>query len=151
MAGLVDIIAAIAKGAASTGGRAAGATGALAGAHWSRNKLNQVPSPEEVQATWKQLPPEQSIYHTQGPEGAGNRKFISPSGHSEAVISPAGTIVTDPTNMGTFNVANPETAKGIPHGIFDVLPYYALGNTPKDMFSPERFKTTIGAMKKVGQ
>ena len=34
--------------------------------------------------------------------------------------------------MGTFNFAPPGQLLGIPHVVVDVLPYWALGNTPDD-------------------
>ena len=114
---------------------------AIAAIHWTRNYWNDTPTYEEALSSWTLLSPNQSIYHTQGPGNEGNQKFVSPSGHSEAVFN-GQCLVTDPTNVGTFNFAGPDFLWGVPHFLLDVLPYYPLGNSPSDMFSLDRFRTT---------
>lgn len=114
--------------------------------HWTRNYWNDDVSYKEAQASWTKMSPEKSIYHTQvnaeNPNAAGNQKYVSPNGHSEAVFSACGNSVTTPTNMATFNYFAPDFLWGIPHGITDVAPYVFLGNTPSDMFTKDRFITT---------
>ena len=122
------------------------AIGTVAIIHWTRNHWNQPPVTfNEATASWTRLPPNESIYHTQGQGNEGNLKFISrDGGHSEAVFTSAGCPVTDSTNGPSYNFADPNLLGGVPHGIVDVLPYMVFGNTPSDMFTGDRFRTTWG-------
>ena len=124
-------------------------TGILA--HWGRNKgLNgpsNVPSTkkEAEEQGWEALPPSESVYHSQN--GANNSKFISPDGHREAVYNSVGNLVTDPVNQGTYNIYNPKT-NPIKHGLYDVVPYLILGNSPDDAFSyGDRISATIKSIR----
>ena len=117
-------------------------------AHWNRNEglndssvLPLSPSAAES-AGWRQLPPSQSVYHNRN--GATNRKYVSPDGHQEAVYDPCGNLVTDPYNRGTYNIYGPDNVIG--HFVYDMLPYYLIGNSPDDAFNySDRFKATIQA------
>ena len=112
--------------------------------HWRRNQWNApVVSIADV-AAWTELTPEESIFHQMGSGNANNRKFVSADGHSEAVFRPNDSgeppeLVTDPINLGTYNFFGPRLLYGIPHTIFDVLPYFILGNSPADIFTTARF------------
>ncbi len=114
--------------------------------HWTRNYWNDDVSYKDAQASWTKMSPGESIYHTQvnavDPNGAGNEKYVSPNGNSEAVFSACGSLVTNPTNQASYNYFSPYLLGGIPHGITDVIPYYIFGNTPSDMLTSDRFKTT---------
>ncbi len=108
--------------------------------HYIRNNLNEPVSFQTANESWQQLAPEQAIFHTMGAGNEGNIKFISPDGHSEAVFYGDGTLVTDPSVYGTYNFVGPgNLAQNIGHGIFDVFPYFLLGNTPGDIFNFDRF------------
>ena len=121
----------------------AGAAIAGAGLHWGRNVFNEKADPTTVAKTWEKLPPHQSIYHTQGAGNEGNAKYVSPrGGHKEAVLDAKGNHVVDDTNKATFNFFGPNTLGGIPHAVTDVVPYFLLGNSPRDMVSPKRLVTT---------
>ncbi len=70
---------------------------------------------------------------------------MSPSGHQEAVYDKCGNLVTDPYNMGTYNIYGPNNAAG--HFLFDMLPYYMYGNSPEDaMDYGDRIRATIEAI-----
>ena len=56
-------------------------------------------------------------------------------------------LVTDPANIGTYNFFGPRYLGGIPHALTDVIPYYAFGTTPEDMFNPQRFEVTYDLIK----
>jgi RHS repeat-associated protein len=116
--------------------------GGVAIVNWSRNLFNEDVSYTEANKHWTKLTPKESVFHRMGPGNENNIKFVSPSGHSEAVFKPNGCLVTDPANVGTFNFFGPRTLWGVPHGVFDVIPYYAFGNTPTDMFNLDRFRVT---------
>jgi RHS repeat-associated protein len=113
--------------------------GVVAVVHWTRNYWNDDVSLEDAKKSWTEMPPEKSIWHRMGPGNEGNRKFVSPSGHSEAVFDKNGCPVTDSLNEGTFNFAPPDLLWGLPHAALDVAPYFVLGNSPGDMFTTERF------------
>ena len=105
-------------------------------AHWNRNEglndssvLPKSPSAAE-EAGWRLLPPSQSVYHNM--KGQGNRKYISPDGHNEAVYDECDNLVTNPYDMGTYNIFSPDDKLG--HFVFDMLPYFMLGNSPEDAF-----------------
>ena len=84
---------------------------------------------------WKKLSDFESRYHRWGCKNRRNVKMVSPDGHFEAVYHPDGTLVTDQTNGGTFNVQfQPGGApwENVPHFIYDMLPYWVWGNGPDD-------------------
>ncbi|OGT94342.1 MAG: hypothetical protein A2298_00275 [Gammaproteobacteria bacterium RIFOXYB2_FULL_38_6] len=110
--------------------------------HYSRNIFNDKVSYADARKTWEKLPADKAVYHRMGKGGENNEKYISPSGHSEAIFSPDGKLVTDSANKGTFNFFSPNILWGIPHGIADVIPYFILGNTPDDIFNSDRFTTS---------
>ena len=112
--------------------------------HWNRNDGLNEPSllpksPEEARRKkWRELKPSESVYHNRG--GANNLKFVSPDGHLEVVYDYLGNIVTD-NNAGTYNLYGPDN-KAL-HFIFDMVPYYFLGNGPDDAFDYwDRVKAT---------
>jgi len=122
------------------GGLIIGGTAAI---HWTRNYWNQDVSYSDAMKYWERLPQEKSIYHQMGTGNEGNIKFVSPDGgHSEAVFTANGYPITDSTNMATYNFFGPNYGGGIPHGLADVVPYFIFGNTPSDMLTGDRFKTT---------
>ncbi|MFA5905541.1 MAG: RHS repeat-associated core domain-containing protein, partial [Desulfobacula sp.] len=110
--------------------------------HYTRNIFNDEILYIDARKTWEKLHPDKAIYHRMGKGNENNEKYISSSGHSEAIFTPDGKLVTDSANMGTFNFFPPNILWGIPHGIMDVIPYFVLGNTPGDMFNPDRFTTS---------
>ena len=99
--------------------------------HYFRNGLNNVPATmqEAQQANWIELPPWQSVYHQQGPDGKYNTKWLDQSGHCEAVYDKKGNLVTDHLNGGTYNYGSPNT-EPLAHFYYDILPYYLWGNGP---------------------
>jgi RHS repeat-associated protein len=117
-------------------------TGGTAIAHWTRNWWNEPVKELSDVNDWTELTPSESIYHSMGPGNEGNRKFVSPNGRSEAVFNCQDKLVTDSANMGTYNYFGPRFLGGVPHGIADVIPYFIFGNTPADMFNPQRFIAT---------
>ena len=99
--------------------------------HYLRNALNH---PEAGDATvvandWVETEP--ALYHKHECGNEGNRKYLSPDGHSEAVLRADGTIDTSDKNQGTYNIGTHPSS----HFLFDMLPYYAWGNTPNDSTS----------------
>ena len=61
-----------------------------------------------------------------------NVVYISPDGHKEAVYNgKTGELVTDPTNMGSYNYYDYRKAP-MSHFIFDTLPWILWGNSPED-------------------
>lgn len=79
---------------------------------------------------WRQMEPWRSREHMQGPNGAGNTKWVScPDGHHEAVYDKDGNLVTDQVNGGTYNYASPYT-EPVDHVLEDWLPYKLFGNGP---------------------
>ncbi len=102
--------------------------------HYERNSLNgnNQPSNESDVAKspdWVHLPPSQSVWHDFW--GQHNSKYVSSNGgHCEAVYGQNGKVVTDPSNMASYNYYGPSNALG--HTIYDVLPYLVLGNTHDD-------------------
>jgi hypothetical protein len=124
-----------------------GAVAAGVAAHYGRNAFNRVPDVATVKKTWTKLSPAESIYHTQGKGNKTNLKYVSPgAGHSEAVITRRGRVVTNFTNRASFNYFGPRMLGGIPHAVTDVAPYLALGNSPRDLISLTRFQTTYSAI-----
>ncbi len=119
--------------------------GLVAAVHWGRNNWNERVSNIDDVSSWTELTPGESIFHRMGPGNEKNLKYVSPNGHSEAVFKPCknggeSTLVTDPLNYGTYNFFGPRFLLGIPHGIFDILPYFVFGNSPSDMFNSHRFR-----------
>lgn len=115
----------------------------IAGLHWARNRWNAPVADFDDVAGWTELTPGESLFHRLGPGNENNRKFVSPDGRSEAVFRPGESgdkpsLVTEPVNLGTYNFFGPRLLFGVPHAIFDVLPYFILGNTPADMLNPAR-------------
>jgi RHS repeat-associated protein len=98
--------------------------------HYNRNQYNITPSDpvEAKKLGWDNTIPAQ--LHQQGQGNEGNVKWVSPDGHHEVIFNKKGQIVNDPVNMGTYNLVSPKNKIG--HGIEDVLPYWAWGNSPDD-------------------
>jgi hypothetical protein len=117
----------------------------IATIHWNRNLFNAPASFEDARRNWRELPANKSIFHRMGPGNEQNRKFVSPVGFHEVVFKPTGELVTDPLNEGTFNYFPENWAAGIPHGLFDVLPYFILGNSPYDWFTLDRFQAPFNS------
>lgn len=92
--------------------------------HYSRNMYN------DPSLATDEMPQDKNVFHTQGPNGEGNRKYISPDGHHEGVYDANGNLVTDPLNMGTYNFSPPSDKPG--HLLKDIVPYVIWGNTPED-------------------
>lgn len=115
--------------------------GMVATVHWTRNYWMQDVTDLSDVNSWTELGRGEDVYHRQGEGNDGNRKFVSEDGHHEAVFTVCGKLVTDSRNRGSFNFFGPRSHPWL-HTIFDVLPYIALGNTPRDMFRTDRFKTT---------
>jgi len=113
----------------------------LAILHWTRNYWNDNVNNIDDVSRWTELTPAESVFHQMGPGNENNRKFVSPDGHGEAVFSCENEFVSDPANYGTFNYFGPRVLWGIPHVMFDVIPYFLFGNTPSDMFKRQRFDT----------
>ncbi len=120
--------------------------------HYFRNNLNRIPATlgEMVSnpSGWTLLPVGQSTYHMCPTDFSGsglyNLKFISNDGKFEGVYVNNETNKnngfpcterTDPMNMGTYNYCgeyiNDKTisVSGGKHFLFDMLPYFSLGNT----------------------
>jgi hypothetical protein len=97
--------------------------------HYNRNVLNTSVSLGKAKESWDGKVP--ASYHQQGIGGEGNKKYVSPDGHSEAVFDATGKLVTDVVNMGTYNYADPRN-NVTGHIMYDVVPYYIFGNTPND-------------------
>ena len=98
--------------------------------HYNRNTLiacNE-PSYEEAIKKWRESSKFFSRYHRHGNGNDGNRRFVSPDGHCEAIFTKDGTPVTDDANMASYNYG---TTK-IDHVLWDVIPYWMWGNTPND-------------------
>ena len=109
-------------------------------AHYGRNIFN-----DPDQATVRLLD-SQSAFHQFGENGNANIKYISPNGHHEAVRVSDGSLVTSDINKGTFNYFDPINDP-ILHGVFDVVPYMMLGNTPSDIINiGARFGALINAI-----
>jgi hypothetical protein len=107
--------------------------GVLKSTHYNRNS-NQSPPDSESEAIasgqWRKLPPEQSVTHQFGEEGGDNVKYVTTDGgHGEAVYQHGG-LVTDPTNVGTYNYYGPDNWVG--HGLADVAPWLIWGNSSED-------------------
>ena len=101
--------------------------------HYNRNQYNKKVTMDEAKDLgWSQMTPQMSKYHQIGTGNEDNLKFVSPDGHSEAVFYPDGTIVTDPSNMATYNYYSPYELYGIPHFFNDMLPYYIWRNSLED-------------------
>lgn len=101
--------------------------------HYYRNSSNTVPenmAAAVASGNWMQMSPSQSVFHTKGPSGQGNSKWIDETGRCEAVFDKNGNLVTDTLNGGTFNFASPTENFGIDHVILDVVPYLMWGNGP---------------------
>jgi RHS repeat-associated protein len=119
--------------------------------HYKRNKNNRSGNFEDVRdptSGWELQSPEKSRYHRMGKGNEKNLKYVHFDG-SELVFTPDGTsgaLVISPVNMGTYNYINPDGFWGmVGHGIFDVVPYYFLGNSlddPTTMY--ERIAGTYG-------
>ena len=107
--------------------------------HINRNFWNQTPSFEYAKKYWILLPEWQSAEHHHGPGNEFNMKFVSPDGHFEVVFHEDGTLVTDPSNAGTYNYSFDScggfSISNLPHVILDLLPYKIWDNGP--VFGPE--------------
>ena len=116
------------------------------------------------------LPDSASIYHTfqqdenenvinvlSGSE-KGYTKFIHPKYGYEVVLDGNGNIVTNPTNIETYNFYNPHLGIDIPliedkdgifnknlgnHKKYDVDPYFFKGNSEEDKTTPRQRKLRL--------
>ncbi|MFC4812437.1 hypothetical protein [Paenibacillus sp. GCM10023250] len=116
--------------------------------HYSRNVLNNAPKTQQeaIDAGWTQLKASDSVYHQLGSGNENNSKYVSPDGKLEAVYYSDGTLVRDIRNVGTYNFASPTDDK-LNHMIYDVLPYYLLGNGSSDSTSGgDKFWVTLKAL-----
>jgi hypothetical protein len=87
-------------------------------------------------ASWHLMPEDKDVYHEQdqpynGIDPKNNNKYVSTDGHQEGVYDQNGNLVTDPVNMGTYNISDPNT-NTIGHFFNDVLPYWVNGNSSDD-------------------
>lgn len=112
--------------------------------HYARNRLNKAfntldelmmyNSVQLSKNRWILLEPIRSAYHMNGIDGEYNLKFISPSGHFEAVYNKDGVLLTediDTVNMSTYNYFSPD--KTFKHYKYDVAPYYRWLNIPSSI------------------
>jgi len=60
-----------------------------------------------------------------------NQKFVSSDGHREVIFDYYGNLVTDPRDIGTYNVC-PSEISYLGHFAFDILPWIAFGNDDDD-------------------
>ena len=108
--------------------------------HYFRNKLNRSPKTlDEMIAliqnggAWNLNDPLTAIYHMydieDSDEGIFNLKFVSRDGLFEAVYDRSGNLVTDATNMGTYNYGD-----FFNHSRLDVDPYKIFGNAENFVF-----------------
>jgi hypothetical protein len=127
--------------------------------HYNRNKLQKKTAPpiNEIydfeknigKSGFKKLSDEKSIFHQVGEYNSQNWKFVrvNSDGSSEEYVyrkilnnknEEVWDIVADPVNVGTFNIVDESvaagyfSAKGIPHVVWDVLPYLIWGNSQGD-------------------
>ena len=115
--------------------------------HHNRNTMFNNQSPGTLQSAkrnWMELTGLRKAFHTMGPaENLSNRKFVSTNGgNSEVVFTATGTPVTDALNGPSYNIFDPNSGPiwpGLFHGIFDVLPYMAWGNSPLDEYDYSRW------------
>ena len=62
-----------------------------------------------------------------------NVKYVSPDGYKEVIFNNAGKIVNDPRDIGTYNfIPSGTVIESLGHGIFDVIPWFFLGNADDD-------------------
>jgi hypothetical protein len=71
----------------------------------------------------------------------GNKVFLSPDGHDEAVFDEHGKLVTDCVNMASYNYF-PENREPLEHFLFDMLPWIESGNC---VFDPTSKSERISA------
>lgn len=69
---------------------------------------------------------ELSIYHHHGIDGAGNEKYVSSSGHQEAVYDRYGNLITSPANLGTYNYAAAVLSVGAIFGLWIMVQNHML-------------------------
>jgi len=70
-----------------------------------------------------------------------NTVYVSPDGHSEAVVDEDGKLVTDCANMASYNFA-PADREPLEHFMYDMLPWMEFGNCVLD---PTTRSERIGA------
>jgi hypothetical protein len=120
----------------------------LVALHYSRNVLNNAPLTEQdaIKKGWTKLKQSESAYHQIGIGNKDNSKYVSADGKLEAVYYSDGKIVRDIRNVGTYNIASPTDEK-LKHLLYDVLPYYVLGNGYDDTTSgSDLFWVTLKAI-----
>ena len=64
-------------------------------------------------------------------KGSKNIKIVSLDGHYEAIYDKSGKKVTDPRDIGTYNICNPNT-NPIGHFAVDIVPWILWGNSAED-------------------
>ncbi|PZM85607.1 hypothetical protein DLH72_01870 [Candidatus Gracilibacteria bacterium] len=115
--------------------------------HYDRNRYNvDLPKnkDEAEKFGWIKMSNEKSIYHQIGvPEGKWNEKWVSEDGKKEVIYSyKDGSIITDPTNYGTYNFYGPGSIKDdYYHALYDVAPYIEWGNHHNDKSNIEQRKS----------
>lgn len=72
-----------------------------------------------------------SVCHQFTSKDKSNSKWVSKDGRLEAIFDKYGKLVTDPSDYGTFNFADPNHDP-LGHFMKDVLPWLAYGNSPED-------------------
>lgn len=101
--------------------------------HYYQNVFNHTPANEAAAAApgsgWARMSQFNSSFHQYGPDGGLNSKWVSKSGHCEAVYDGNGSLITDNINGGTYNYSSPD-ADPIGHIFQDVIPYLQWGNGP---------------------
>jgi hypothetical protein len=71
----------------------------------------------------------------------GNKVYVSPDGHDEAVVDEHGKLVTDCVNMASYNYFH-ENREPLEHFLFDMLPWIESGNC---VFDPTSKSERISA------
>lgn len=83
---------------------------------------------------WLSYTPEVAIHQQRGAKG--NKVFLGPGGHQEAVYDSEGNLVQDGINDGSYNFAHPFDDP-VNHFLMDILPWICWGNSDADPTSIE--------------
>ena len=92
---------------------------------FNRDSYNYAPGTEQeaIQKKWVKCSTGESLLHKiGGPDAWQNSKYVSPSGHGEAVYN-KGQLVRSGINRGTYNIYPKERAAK--HFVFDMVPWFA--------------------------